>query len=224
MQVDDDAPPESLPTPTQSVTPLASEAPSDVPSDAGSTQPTTPSSAVTQSIELIQRTPAQPKAHRATKSVVPAVPILPQSPNSAKRTHRDSVVSTTSKNSSPVAANDSQDVTIPAATSDAIVAADSESTSSPVVPVVSPPVAPKSWADLVRPKATASIPNAAQTATNMPNGLGGGKTESLSEVLNDMSASESEPTSKVALLEPRGLVNTGNMCYMNSVSMIISYS
>jgi ubiquitin carboxyl-terminal hydrolase 10 len=209
-----------MPTPTQSAT-LASEAPSEVPSDAGSTQPTTPSSAVPPSVEMTQRTPTQPKAHRATKSVVPAVPILPQSPNSVKRTHRDSVVSTNSKASSPAATPAGQDVTTSvAASDDASPAADSGSTSSLAVPVVSPPAAPKSWADLVRPQATAPAANAARVVTNLPNELGGAKAESLSEVLNDMNASESEPASKVALLEPRGLVNTGNMCYMNSVSQI----
>ena len=45
------------------------------------------------------------------------------------------------------------------------------------------------------------------------------KGETLSEVLNDVNAPV-EPPSKVAFLQPRGLVNTGNMCYMNSVSLI----
>ena len=29
---------------------------------------------------------------------------------------------------------------------------------------------------------------------------------------------------KVSIIEPRGLINTGNMCYMNSVRSIISLS
>jgi ubiquitin carboxyl-terminal hydrolase 10 len=130
-------------------------------------------------------------------------------------------VSTNSKASSPAATPAGQDVTTSvAASDDASPAADLGSKSSPSVPVVSPPVAPKSWADLVRPQATAPAANAARVVTNPPNELGGAKAESLSEVLNDMNSSESEPASKVALLEPRGLVNTGNMCYMNSVSQI----
>ena len=205
-----------MPTPTQSATPLASEAPSDATSDIGSTQPTTPSSAVPPSVELAQRTPTQPKAHRATKSVIPAVPILPHSP-AAKRTHRDSVVSAASKSSSHAGTAGTQDsAASPSAT-------EAPETASDSVPVVTPPAAPKSWADLVRSQTLKSAPSgsAAQLAAQMSNGVGGSKTESLSEVLNDINTSEIEPATKVALLEPRGLVNTGNMCYMNSVSPML---
>lgn len=213
----DDSPQDSILTPTQSATPLASEAPSDAPSDAGSTQPTTPSSAVASFEEKSQRTPTQPKAHRATKSVVPAVPILPQSSSAAKRPHRDSVVSTTSKTSGlSVAAAENRDSASPAPPVAEHEVAVSEVTSPPEVPVVSAAAPPKSWADLVRTKAAASAQ--VQATAQIPNGVGSGKTESLSDVLNDMSITEHEPISKVTFLEPRGLVNTGNMCYMNSVS------
>lgn len=207
---------ESMPTPTQSLTTLASDAPS----DAGSTQPTTPSSAVPPSNDKTQRTPTQPKAHRATKSVVPAVPMLPQSPNAMRRTHRDSVVSTTSKMSASAAATVDDQIPAPSTSStseDAIATSDATSSG---VPIVSPPVVPKSWADLVRTKAVASA--AVQAAVQMHNGLGGAKVENLSDVLNDISVTESDSASRITLLEPRGLVNTGNMCYMNSVSLAIS--
>jgi len=208
---------ESMPTPTQSLTTLASDAPS----DAGSTQPTTPSSAVPPSDDKTQRTPTQPKAHRATKSVVPAVPMLPQSPNATRRTHRDSVVSTTSKMSASAAATVDDQIPPPSTSSTSEDAtATSDAISSSGVPIVSPTVAPKSWADLVRTKALASAP--VQAAVQMHNGLGGAKVENLSDVLNDISVTESDSASRITLLEPRGLVNTGNMCYMNSVSLAIS--
>jgi ubiquitin carboxyl-terminal hydrolase 10 len=218
-QEQDEMPRDSMPTPTQSVTPLASGAPSIAPSDAGSTQPTTPSSAVTPFDEKIHRTPTQPKAHRATKSVVPAVPILPQSPSAAKRSHRDSVVSTTSKTSTSAAVAEGSKSSVPAtsSTGDETTSV-TDATSSPVAPVVSAPGPPKSWADLVRTKAAASAP--VQAAVQIPNG--NGKAETLSDVLNDMSIAETEPASKINLLEPRGLVNTGNMCYMNSVSRMLA--
>jgi ubiquitin carboxyl-terminal hydrolase 10 len=211
---------DSMPTPTQSATPLASEPASDAPSDAGSTQPTTPSSAFAPFEEKIQRTPTQPKAHRATKSVVPAVPILPQSPSAAKRPHRDSVVSTHSKASNSPAPMVDSEAPVPAASSTGEDASSvSDATPTPVAAVVSAPGPPKSWADLVRTKAAASAP--VQAAVHMPNGASGGKTETLSDVLNDISVTENEPASKINLLEPRGLVNTGNMCYMNSVSQTL---
>jgi len=76
--------------------------------------------------------------------------------------------------------------------------------------------APKSWADLVRSKnlnkaAASSLTN----GTNVPNGIPTSRAGTMSDVLSHYSVENGE---KVAFLEPRGLVNTGNMCYMNAVS------
>lgn len=81
--------------------------------------------------------------------------------------------------------------------------------------------APKSWADLVRTMAPPKSTNAAAEANvvTQTNGVANTKTASLSEALNSYSVAEARENSKVAFLEPRGLVNTGNMCYMNSVSL-----
>ena len=41
---------------------------------------------------------------------------------------------------------------------------------------------------------------------------------SLAEILGKFGVRSQDSDSKVAFTKPRGLVNTGNMCYMNSVS------
>lgn len=46
------------------------------------------------------------------------------------------------------------------------------------------------------------------------------KNESLVDVLSSLGVGSENSGNKVAFVEPRGLVNTGNMCYMNSVSTI----
>lgn len=84
--------------------------------------------------------------------------------------------------------------------------------------------APKSWADLVRTmrKAAASGTPQASQETNGPmpqvNGFAPTRSGSLADALSSYSIKESNGNAKIAFLEPRGLVNTGNMCYMNSVS------
>ncbi|GME64305.1 Peptidase C19 ubiquitin carboxyl-terminal hydrolase 2 [Neofusicoccum parvum] len=85
-----------------------------------------------------------------------------------------------------------------------------------------PKTAPKSWADLVRTKNAAAAAAAAATATpaassqsvSAVNGFAAAKSDSMVDVLRTYDANAAN---KVAFLEPRGLVNTGNMCYMNSI-------
>lgn len=200
----------SVPTPVQTPTPEPSQAASET----DSTQPTTPSSTVTpQAVARIQQTPTQSKSHRAIVPVVPVVPIM--SPTTPKRPHRDSAVST----ALPTRASDDDGNQQPSAASVPVVdegspaASDETSKLSSVIPA-----APKSWADLVRAKAAPSSANITNSATAQVNGHGPAKNETLSDVLNTMSTDFGQNSSKIAFVEPRGLVNTGNMCYMNSVS------
>lgn len=88
--------------------------------------------------------------------------------------------------------------------------------STPAVASPPPKAAPKSWADLVRSKAPPSSA-AAPSSTNgaLTNGVNASRATSLSDALRDFDVDSER---KICFLEPRGLVNTGNMCYMNSVS------
>lgn len=101
-----------------------------------------------------------------------------------------------------------------------------EDSSGPVEGASSPPVkaTPKSWADLVRTKAAPTAFTKAQATIDDPahtNGLIPAKTGSLADALSSYNVKDSSDFAKVAFLEPRGLVNTGNMCYMNSVSLCL---
>jgi ubiquitin carboxyl-terminal hydrolase 10 len=74
----------------------------------------------------------------------------------------------------------------------------------------------RSWTAILKP--AAATPAEAQNESNKPGVLSIGQpsAESLAEALKSFSVASTE--SKVAFLKPRGLVNSGNMCYMNSVS------
>ncbi|KAF3931691.1 hypothetical protein ABW19_dt0202893 [Dactylella cylindrospora] len=91
--------------------------------------------------------------------------------------------------------------------------------------VVPATATPKSWADLVRSKSAQTptqIIRPAQTTTNgiPPPGNPEAQQQSLATILRSFhipkqvaSSSEFSPP----LIEPRGLINTGNMCFMNSI-------
>lgn len=97
----------------------------------------------------------------------------------------------------------------------------------PPPPPPSLPLPPKSWADLVRSKATtaSTTPNpSALTNQNglsiAPGSLGDTQTRTLAEVLQAFDIPQLRSSGSgwnVPLIEPRGLINTGNMCFMNSI-------
>lgn len=164
-------------------------------SDANSTQPTTPSSAP-------QRPSTRPQSQsKLSKPAVPVVPVLPVVPRQPAKDDVSRPSELTPK-SEAAPAND------PAETPQ-------DATETPEEPARS---APKSWADLVRSRASAKAASAQSSPATEANGLVAHQRKSLADVLTNLGDDVSQYGDKVAFLEPRGLVNTGNMCYMNSVS------
>lgn len=101
-------------------------------------------------------------------------------------------------------------------------AANTPNTVEPAASPISPPQkpAPKSWAELVRTSAQKAPQKGGKVEANgttRSNGFTSSKVTSLTEVLNSYKVDEIRNDSRVTFLQPRGLVNTGNMCYMNSV-------
>ena len=168
------------------------------PSEIDSTRPSAQSPAVP---VQPQRAPQGSHARTQTK---PAVPLIPIKPAKAP-----SVTSVTQKSAKSTAADKEEK---------ADGAALPETTdSTEEAPKASPPKpTPGSWAALLRsknaaPAVKAPAPTNGVAATN-------GSTAPKSNSLGDVLASYSvDSYKKLSFLEPRGLVNTGNLCYMNSV-------
>ncbi|KAG2417036.1 hypothetical protein HFD88_008253 [Aspergillus terreus] len=198
-------------TPSEPQTPSLSGAQS-----AGtSTQPTTPSSAVHPSA----RSQSQSKGSKPAVPVVPVVPVIP-GPSGSRQGANGHANRSPETPKSAVASADSVSGTAQETIPDG--ATEAQSTAAEETKPSSPPRAtPKSWADLVRSKALAKGAGASGAASAVSNGVIKPKSESLAHVLATLGDDVSQYSDKVAFLEPRGLVNTGNMCYMNSVLQIL---
>jgi len=158
--------------------------------------------------------PVSSHKRNLTRPVVPIIPIRP-------------VVSNTFVTSLQPGASDDhiqQELALPIsqaiisnnATTDSL---DSQATTEkPLEPVIpAEKAAPKSWAELLRSKAAASSADAAASVTGaaITNGIIAPKVNSLADAVRMYDVNNE---SKISFLKPRGLVNTGNMCYMNAVS------
>lgn len=163
-----------------------------------------------------------------TRTAVPAVPVVPIVP---KTSAKEPIKPPSSNGTSTVlpsspSSNDSQ----PSAKAAQVIPEVEPTAVQPAKP------APKLWSNLFQsstpatthangPITSGSGATASGTSsgdsTAIDNGLSGpgsfakSNTSSLAEALRDYQVSNNH---KIAFIEPRGLVNTGNMCYMNSVS------
>ncbi|KAJ2981928.1 hypothetical protein NUW58_g6561 [Xylaria curta] len=163
----------------------------------------------------------------ATRTAVPAVPIIPVMPKSSLGEPR----TPPNPDQTPTAQLSSlpSDSSQPSANT---VQAIPDNEPTPTRPAKS---APKLWSGLFQSQTPAAMPpngpnntgsrttaadapssDASNTGNNVsgPGSFAKSNTNSLAEALRDYEVSNGH---NIAFIEPRGLVNTGNMCYMNSV-------
>ncbi|MCJ1479664.1 hypothetical protein MMC13_008350 [Lambiella insularis] len=207
-----------------SVTPTTSKAPS----EADSTQPTTPLSAIAPTIPSRLFPTVAPTSNGRIPGkalgIKPVVPNIPALPKSSKK-HSISITSEINRTVDPIATVSQPPLV---STSSHVGVVDTESTESGHTSKASSPAiknVPKSWADLVRSKAPLqpSGTNANNSLTTSSDNLNVSKAGSLSNVLSSFTVLDNEMRSKIAFIKPRGLVNTGNMCYMNAVLQILMF-
>ena len=211
-----------LPEATQERLILETSSSSYLPSEESSTQPTTPSSAVPPQ----QSTPKINASGRPNVPPAPIIPAIPNLPVAQRPTKRTSAsVPSEALNAAEPSNSDHLVHAEEAARVNGSKAEESakqvENTDSPSGKAV-----PKSWADLVRTKAAPTASKTAQPTSEaniQANGFVTSKTRSLADALNSFDVKNSSDTGRLSFLEPRGLVNTGNMCYMNSVNLLQSH-
>jgi ubiquitin carboxyl-terminal hydrolase 10 len=228
-------PPTPAPTAAGIMPAPRSETPStqDLPSeDAPSTSPTTPGSVQpTQTATAASVTPTS-ASRPASRPAVPAVPIIPAIPKAAPRsTDAEKAQIDERQNATPEAT--------PATTTEVNGSATPAAEEAKAESQQAPQLKPKLWTGLFStpaptavPKAStglngaeaAAIPPTDTAATPEATGAGGDavpsfKRSNTNSVAEALQAYRVGPGEKLAFIEPRGLINTGNMCYMNSVSI-----
>lgn len=163
-----------------------------------------------------------PAAHQtsssAAKPAVPIVPVVPKvrSPPASRPTPPDASIAVPGPK--PDGADDVAVVGTPVVL-DAVAKQDVPEVAVEAQAEAPKPVSavPKSWASLLHSANAAKTPaaNGAPNGTAV-NGIAPPKATSLADALRNYSV---DGNHKVHFLEPRGLINTGNMCYMNSVRL-----
>ncbi|KAL7926124.1 hypothetical protein ACQKWADRAFT_318615 [Trichoderma austrokoningii] len=156
----------------------------------------------------------------ATRTVAPVIPVVPVLPK-----HGPKPETVVQEKANEDAAKPNHQDTVAAESNEV----NSDGTNEAPAPAVKAP--PTSWANLFA-KASARAPangsgvngvngDSADAANNFPgSAFSKSNINSLAEAIQSYAV---ENSGKLDFLEPRGLINTGNMCYMNSVLQVLMF-
>ncbi|KAK3307922.1 uncharacterized protein B0T15DRAFT_390329 [Chaetomium strumarium] len=210
--------------------------------DAVSTSPTSPSSVQSSKTSTTASAAPTNTVKPSARSAVPAVPVIPALPKASPKESKPATGA--EKRSSAEAQPAAEAHPAPAAPGDGPAEASqagegvngTTETEAPKAAQTAPaPAKPKLWTGLFKAgTSTAGTSSAAPAVQGQTNGnaadgsaviAGAGSfakanASSLAQVLQ---AYRPGVQDRLSFLEPRGLVNTGNMCYMNSVLQVLIF-
>ncbi|TKA25981.1 hypothetical protein B0A50_05493 [Salinomyces thailandicus] len=199
----------TIAAPSEPETPATSQAPS----ESDFTQVSTPATPAPAAASSPESTPTQTHARRDTRNAiaVPNIPSAPKAKTSSPATEQPGA-QVVPADAGPTSTQEGPEA--PVAAADQAAEQQETAKATPSKP------APKSWADLVRTRAAPGSQAAKANGAAAGNGMQLPKSASLTEALGQYSVHSDAPLS---FLEPRGLVNTGNMCYMNSILQVLVF-
>jgi ubiquitin carboxyl-terminal hydrolase 10 len=196
----------------------------------------TPSSSQEENL-VAQQNISKPVA-RPPIPTVPAVPVIPAIPKASPKEARPHVTNQqTPSHPTDAGPDPSPEALVPPTAVDAAETPD-KTTPLPSLAPAPPPakLGNKPWATLFNRPAQAQAGSglAADETARAPNGVvtadgsaglnnavsGKGPAHGVAEALRSYQVTTPE---KVAFIQPRGLINTGNMCYMNSVLQVLIF-
>ncbi|KAI5857319.1 cysteine proteinase [Durotheca rogersii] len=214
----------------------------DVPSEnAQSTSPSTPQSVqANQSTTAASATPTKP-TKPASRAAVPAVPIVPVIPKAGPK---DGKVAPGAENKPSQQSQATQQAAADVSAEAADTPSDSSQAETKPEPAPAPAkVGPKLWTGLFAraasadsaqggtatsdPTSTGAVPSVTTSEDAAPTsggaGTGGFSKSNASSLAEALRAYCVDGGQKISFLEPRGLINPGNMCYMNSVLQVLIF-
>jgi ubiquitin carboxyl-terminal hydrolase 10 len=185
------------------------------PSEVDSTHPTTPASVVSAIMPKSASTQAPPPVvppvlPRKITAATPVVKETKQQPSKNKAVEETKVEETKVESAEP-ATEKKEDVPVEASAP----ASESPTPAPAVLKPASPAPTPKSWADMLKS-------NAAANAKPLVPKVNGHTITANSSIGDVLAAFDIHNDGAAPHLQPRGLINTGNMCFMNAVSCIFS--
>ncbi|KAK4201441.1 hypothetical protein QBC40DRAFT_60306 [Triangularia verruculosa] len=215
-----------------------SETPSLHEQQAEDSPPTTPSSAQTTHGSITVAASPSTTVKPAARSTVPAVPVLPVLPKLAPKDTQSLSRAPAGSAPAPATRDEKSTEGLPETNGINEKPKSDSTTAAQAAPVPAPvPAKPKAWAALFAKSSpapsvaasTAVVPrvhtngNVADASTAASGAVGNLSKSTANSLAEALQAYRPTGIAKLPFLEPRGLVNTGNMCYMNSILQVLIY-